>query len=609
MTALLKLSPTGNAATLYLGMVLVISMFQPAFANCGDKATRISKIQGSSLKSPLISQTHTIEAMVIGVFQDNDALKGFFVQEEMKHWDNNPLSSEGIFVFYQTTRLKVGQIIRLRGQVQERYGQTQLSNVDQVVLCQKNVKQLPNPVDIDLPFKSDHWLEAFEGMRVRIQGDLTVTDNSVLGKFGEFLVANKYRLFTPTQVVLPGKEANTHASLNGLNQLTIDDGSSKKYPSKLMYPAPELSALNTLRIGQKLRPIVGVLSFAFGRYRLHPTAPVVFKHQDIENQNARPKFPKHNNKRQVRVAAFNVDNYFNGDGQGGGFPSPRGADSYSEFKRQSTKLGHALSGLDAHIIGIAELENDGYGTDSAIASLTTAANAYTQQEYRYIVANAAKLGTDAITVGFLYQASAVTPVGKPLTTSAPPFDELGRQPLAQTFAVKGREMQITVVMNHFKSKTCRGATGNNQDQGDGQACFNPLRTAQAKALTKWITKVAPSSNIIILGDLNSYVQEDPIKVFLESGYYLGFEDQRLFKVQENYSYVYQGQTGVLDYALYHKALKPYFKKLIYWHINADEPRALDYNTENKTDSQRLKLFNDDPYRSSDHDPVYLILEF
>jgi predicted extracellular nuclease len=38
-----------------------------------------------------------------------------------------------------------------------------------------------------------------------------------------------------------------------------------------------------------------------------------------------------------------------------------------------------------------------------------------------------------------------------------------------------------------------------------------------------------------------------------------------------------------------------------WHINADEPRLLDYNLENGRDPN---LFDGaTPYRASDHDPV------
>ena len=40
-----------------------------------------------------------------------------------------------------------------------------------------------------------------------------------------------------------------------------------------------------------------------------------------------------------------------------------------------------------------------------------------------------------------------------------------------------------------------------------------------------------------------------------------------------------------------------------WHINADEPIALDYNTNFKSDGHIDTLYAPDAFRSSDHDPV------
>lgn len=45
-----------------------------------------------------------------------------------------------------------------------------------------------------------------------------------------------------------------------------------------------------------------------------------------------------------------------------------------------------------------------------------------------------------------------------------------------------------------------------------------------------------------------------------------------------------------------------------WHINADEPSVLDYNTEYKSAGQLIALYAADEYRSSDHDPVIVDLE-
>ena len=40
-----------------------------------------------------------------------------------------------------------------------------------------------------------------------------------------------------------------------------------------------------------------------------------------------------------------------------------------------------------------------------------------------------------------------------------------------------------------------------------------------------------------------------------------------------------------------------------WHINADEPAQLDYNTDFKTPHLIANLYAPDQYRMSDHDPV------
>jgi len=42
-----------------------------------------------------------------------------------------------------------------------------------------------------------------------------------------------------------------------------------------------------------------------------------------------------------------------------------------------------------------------------------------------------------------------------------------------------------------------------------------------------------------------------------------------------------------------------------WHINADEPRSLDYNEEYKSASQISSLYDPSSSRSSDHDPVII----
>jgi hypothetical protein len=60
--------------------------------------------------------------------------------------------------------------------------------------------------------------------------------------------------------------------------------------------------------------------------------------------------------------------------------------------------------------------------------------------------------------------------------------------------------------------------------------------------------------------------------------------------------------GYLDHALSCGTLTPQVVDTTAWHINADEPDILDYDTSFKSDGQDA-LYEPDPYRPSDHDPV------
>ena len=53
---------------------------------------------------------------------------------------------------------------------------------------------------------------------------------------------------------------------------------------------------------------------------------------------------------------------------------------------------------------------------------------------------------------------------------------------------------------------------------------------------------------------------------------------------DGYSYVFDGQSGYLDHALASPSLAAQVNDVTEWHINADEPVALDYNLEFKTPS-------------------------
>ncbi len=130
------------------------------------------------------------------------------------------------------------------------------------------------------------------------------------------------------------------------------------------------------------------------------------------------------------------------------------------------------------------------------------------------------------------------------------------------------------------------------------------RVAQANGLLDFIATLQTTTPYVVaVGDYNAYGAEDPINT-LTTG---GLINQAAARVpaELRYSYVFDGQAGYLDQALTSGSLDAHVTGVTYWHINADEPSVIDYNTEFKPQD----LYSPTPYRASDHDPVLIGLAF
>jgi hypothetical protein len=178
------------------------------------------------------------------------------------------------------------------------------------------------------------------------------------------------------------------------------------------------------------------------------------------------------------------------------------------------------------------------------------------------------------------------------------LDTKNRPSLAQTFMQTATGARFTVVVNHLKSKGSDCNDVGDPDTGDGQGNCNLTRTAAATALVNWLATDPTGSgdpDVIIIGDLNAYAMEDPVAAIKGAGYTNVID---AFVGAEAYSYVFGGQMGYLDHALASPALVSQVTGVVEWHINADEPSALDYNDYNQD-----YLYTSEAYRASDHDPV------
>lgn len=564
---------------------------------------RIYQVQGTGAASPYLDQEVTIPGVVVADFQTADEMDGFFMQDAAG--DGNPLTSDGIFVYDPGgVDVTVGDLVEVTGLVDEYYGLTQIDTVSKItILGNGNAIQ---PTQVILPEATQGDLERYEGMLVTIPHTMTVQQNYFQGQYGQVTLASGGRLANPTNIYQPGSQvAIDLADENARRMLILDDGSSDSNPD----PVPYLGDDNTLRAGDVVEAnLTGVLDYgrinssspAANDYRLQPTGLVT-----ITRANQRTAVPDDVGGR-LRAASLNVLNYFNGDGQGGGFPTSRGADTLEEFNRQRTKIITAVLAIDADVIGLMEIENDGYGQYSAIQDLVNGLNAIAGAgTYAFVDPGIPVIGTDEIAVGTIYRPGTVTPAGAAAildSTFDPAYkDGYNRPALAQTFEENTTGARFTTVVNHLKSKGSACDDIGDPDTGDGQGNCNLTRTAAITVEITWLATDPTGSgdpDVIILGDLNSYAMEDPIRAARDAGYtdlhqkYIGLED---------YSYIFDGFSGYLDHFLANESMTAQVKGATTWHINADEPAVLDYNTEHNPPA----LYAPTPYRASDHDPVII----
>ncbi|MFT4928450.1 MAG: putative extracellular nuclease [Phenylobacterium sp.] len=567
------------------------------------QSTKISAIQGESHRSSMVDQVVTVQALVSAV---KPGLSGYYLLEQQRDWDGSTKSSEGIFVFDKQFKPTAGDEVVVTAKVAEFKGLTQLTKVSALTVCSQNNALVATRVT--LPLVDKYQLESYEGMLITLPQTLTLSETYNLTRYGQMTLSNG-RLRQPTNIAKPGVAANKIAAANKLNQIVIDDSSVVKNP--LMTFAVD----HPFRTGNTIKGIEGVLHFAFGNYLVESLSGLdELKFTRTNVRAAKPMLSdKGSSKGQLRVASFNVLNYFNGAGSEKTFPTKRGAHSKAEFDRQNSKIVAAMKVIDADIFGLMEIENDGYASHSAIAELTANLARATGKAYSFVRpsvngSDVNKLGTDAIAVGMIYDADKVQLAGKAVTLSVAPFDGKNRQPLAQTFKSSQGGGEFTVVVNHFKSKRCpRDKSDANASQGDGQGCWNLNRTLAANKLVKWLNTAPTGSqdkDVLIIGDLNAYAKEDPVTALINAGYHNMVEK---FQGEDAYSYVYKGLSGYLDHALASTSLASQVVDATDWHINADEMRITDYNLEHKSKAQQQRLFRMDAFRSSDHDPMIIEL--
>jgi uncharacterized protein len=651
--------------------------------------TTIQDIQGEGDTSPFIDgypyiteEDHFVTGVVTAV--TTGLTKGFYLQALES--DNNDKTSEGLFIHTDAadTELKAGDVVCVKGKVQEYYSNTQLAS-DANSYVKTGTSDIPRVTDLVIKEGETlrDALERHEGMQVELTSasDLFVTRNFSYdydSRRNNMMLSHEAPLFKPTQLHAAESDAAVElAKDNAANRVYLEsdgkapNGQIPYYPDFAKDADQDGSSEQHIRLGSRVEGLQGVVAYSYNEYRLIAT-------NEVDNTNfvtsgedfdvARKDAPAIADS-DLRIASFNVLNYFNSVADSG-HENPtgqnRGATNLDEFLIQQAKIVAAMNKMDADIIGLMEVENNGFGDSSAVKNLVDALNAEiedAEDHYTYVeIADQDKyqdeyFGSDAIMVAILYRANEVTPkeAAKVIVTPEqhieentitrgddaegnPAYDKYQRHSLLQTFTVKETGKDLSVVVNHFKSKGSECieewiAGVEDSEPADLQGNCNNFRVSAANVVGDALKGI--EGDVLVMGDLNAYGMEDPLltltdyskekygrdiytaayttigggelqveKTKIEKGY--GYHNlNTVLHGADTFSYTYSGELGNLDHALASNSLAQKVVAIEDWHINSLESNLFEYSSKYTGDMPKYK----DAFSASDHDPVIIAIDF
>ena len=607
-----------------------------------EGVTPIADIQGTGDASPIQGKTVTTRGVVTAAYPEG-GLNGYYIQTPGTGGADRAdgAASDGIFVYSPDTvaDTNIDDHVEVTGTVSEHYGQTQISVSASGLKTVDEPAEAVKPVEDAFP-TGDEKRESLEGMLLQPSESLTVADNYNTNTYGEVVLATgEGTLDQPTDVHRPGTpEAKALEAENLDREVVLDDGATVNFlKADKDIPLPYLSKEDPVRVGAQASftsPVV--LGFDHEKWRFQPTTRLTGDNveavQPTSFTDTRTETPEAVGG-QVSLASFNVLNYFTttGDQLSGcqyyddregnhitvrGGCDARGAANVESLERQETKIVTAINKLDASVVSLMEIENSaafGKDRDDALATLVKRLNEAAGSEKWDFVDSPAAVPSDedVIRTALIYQPAEVAPQNESTILDDQDAFSNAREPLSQAFAPKDgtgeieKDETFVTISNHFKSKGSGSGPGN-EDSGDGQGASNADRVKQAEALVGFAgdqQEAANSDLVYLLGDFNSYTQEDPMQVFFEAGY----KDIAAEKTDES-TYVYGSRTGSLDHVLALDASDAGDGPTAFgsvtgadvWNINSVESLALEYSRFNYNVAD---LFAPDQFRASDHDPV------
>ncbi len=586
--------------------------------SCRDESNMlaINQVQGAGHRSPYDGKE---VRCVTGIVTAVDG-GGFYMQSGTS--DDDPSTSEGIYIdLLAFAMVKVGdEVLVSSGEIREYnpagLGENSLSrtsirtseievlsrgnNLPSAVLIGDAGRAIPdriiendvngyvgrNPALFDPNEDGMDFYESLESMRVQVNNALAV---SSINSYNEVIV-----------VADGGKNASGLSSL-GVLLLAEDDAN----PERIMLD-DKFIQMPDIRVGDVFtQPIVGIIDYDFGNYRIQPTEKLVFQGKGLVQKitDVEPAVLKSS---QISVANLNLLNISHVE-------SPERVEGFARMIVE--KLG------SPDILVLQEVMDDDGRLDSAVVSANENMKAFTGAikqgggpEYQWFSIDPERntdggvnggnirvvimfrldrglkvnsafpgkagqevgLSGDGINVELTQNPGLIWPNNSAFRQS--------RKPIIAQFQFL--DQNFFVIGAHFNSKGPDGPLYG--DRQPPNLDSEQQRVAQAKAVNgfvKDILELDPQARIIVAGDLNDFPWSMSIKTLA------GTQLTNLFDTidrSQSFTYIHEGNAQVMDQMLISKAFMPALNMFMSLNLNSVLP----------ADDQL-----------SDHDPIIAILDF
>ncbi|WP_231480030.1 cell wall-binding repeat-containing protein [Rossellomorea vietnamensis] len=558
----------------------------------------IHDIQGESHTSPYENMTiSNVEGIVTAKAGSN----AFYMQEETP--DDNVATSEGIYVYAKGSSVNVGDKVNVAGQVKEwredGYSDAKDLLTTQITASAVSVESSGNTVPSAVVMGEDRvpptevveddemktfdpetdgldFYESLEGMLIEIP-DATITGPVKYDELPVVVNTSDDQLRTRAGgVLISPEDYNPERMLIDVDGININ-----------------------VKTGDTLDgSVTGNVSYDYSNFKIRPTGdfPEVMDGGTVREVTSITPV-----KEDLTIASYNIENFYAGIDQ-------------SKVDKIAESIVKNLKTPD--IVGLVEVQDNNGPTDDGTTDASASYEAIIKAieeaggpTYEFTdIAPADKVDGGQpggnIRVGFIYNPERVQLTDKEAgdAVTAVDVDENGltqnpgrvdpmneafddsRKPLAVEFMFNGEK--VIVVANHFNSKGGDGALfGAEHPVVLGS---EEQRVKQAEIINNFVKDVnenVDDANVVVLGDLNDFEFSNPLKTL--KGDVLTDMMEKL-PTKERYSYIYQGNSQVLDHILVTNNLAD--------HTDID---SVNINSD----------FSEEDGRASDHDPVLAKIQF